>query len=340
MPAMRHYCTLFDVNYLGRGLALYFSLEQMAQPFQLHVFAFDDVTAAVLKRLRLPQMKVVSLQEFETPELLRIKPGRGKGEYCWTCTPAVIEHCLSNLDLPQCTYVDADLFFFSSPQPLFDEMGAASVMITDHRYTPAYDQTRASGRYCVQFMPFNNDARGRAVLGWWRERCIEWCFARIEDGKFGDQKYLDDWPSRFPGVHDLEHLGGGVAPWNVQQYQVKKDVAGLTLSKPGGSAVPLVFYHFHKLMLHQGGGVTLTSDYELSREVRALVYRPYIVALQQASQLVGQEFPGLDIHGRRPDPPPPDTPMRRFRRRFFGRGLYYPSTAFWMRGHSSDATTT
>ncbi len=36
-----------------------------------------------------------------------------------------------------------------------------SVLITDHRYTPIYDQSLKSGRYCVQFITFKNDKIGQ-----------------------------------------------------------------------------------------------------------------------------------------------------------------------------------
>ena len=76
--------------------------------------------------------------------------------------------------------------------------------------------------YNVQFMTFRRDARGLEALHWWRDRCIEWCYYRVEDGKLGDQKYLDDWPERFDGVHVLEHPGGGLAPWNVENYELAR----------------------------------------------------------------------------------------------------------------------
>ena len=73
----------------------------------------------------------------------------------------------------------------------------------------------------MQFMLFKNTEGGLKVLNWWRDCCLEWCYNRHEDGKFGDQKYLDDWTTRFKNIHVLRNLGGGLAPWNVQQYDFK-----------------------------------------------------------------------------------------------------------------------
>jgi hypothetical protein len=159
-------------------------------------------------------------------------------------------------------------------------MGSNSVLITEHRYTPKYDQSDTSGKYCVQFMTFKNDANGTKVLDWWTNACNEWCYDRKEDGKFGDQKYLDDWKTRFDGVYELQHLGGGVAPWNIQQYDfVAKADNGdkiYGIEKKTKKEFELVFYHFHGLKLLANNKVKLMPDYASSKQVRNLIYKPYI----------------------------------------------------------------
>ena len=69
-------------------------------------------------------------------------------------------------------------------------MGDKSILLTKHRYSPQYNKELKAGKYCVQFVTFKNDARALEALIWWRDRCLEWCYNRFEDGKFGDQLYL------------------------------------------------------------------------------------------------------------------------------------------------------
>ena len=215
---MLNFCTLFDSVYLSRGMAMYESLQRNCTNFHLYIFAFDDVCYQFFYQRQFPNITVISLREFEDDKLLMVKQTRSRGEYCWTCTPATIMYVLNTYHVDSCTYVDADLYFFSSPQILLDEVGSDSILLTEHRYTAKYDQSATSGKYCVQFVYFKNDDKGRRALQWWRNACLKWCYNKQEDGKFGDQKYLDDWMTRFEGVHELQHLGGGVAPWNMQQY--------------------------------------------------------------------------------------------------------------------------
>ena len=210
---MLNFCTLFNKHYLIRGITMFESLKTSQCIFHLYIFAFDLETYEILSKINDKYFTVISLAEFESDKLKNIKSSRTSQEYCWTCTPSVIYYVLSHFDLDHCIYLDADLYFFNSPKYLTDEMPQdRSVMITEHRYTKEYDQTSTSGKYCVQFIYFKNNLDGLYVLNWWKERCIEWCFNRVEDGKFGDQKYLDNWTSQFKGVHELNHLGGGIAP--------------------------------------------------------------------------------------------------------------------------------
>ena len=172
---MTNFCTLFNSNYLTRGLALYQSLEKVCPSFHLFVVAFDDWAYHYLKGEAMANMTVISLTEFEDSELLKVKPTRTAAEYCWTSTSSLILYCLEQFKLESCTYVDADMAFFQDPKALIDEAGLNSVIITEHRYSPEYDVSGSHGIYCVQFMFFRADTNGLKVLKWWRERCLEWC---------------------------------------------------------------------------------------------------------------------------------------------------------------------
>lgn len=294
-----NFCTLFNSNYLARGLTLYHSLEEVCADFHLYVFAFDKAAEDFLKAKNYPHLTVVGLSEFEDPELLRVKPTRSPAEFCWTCTPSTILYSIEKFGLDHCTYLDADMRFYHDPAILIKEMGAKDVLLTDHNYTASYDQSAVSGRFCVQFVLFRNTPNGMKALRWWRESCNEWCYARAEDGKFGDQKYLDDWETRFEGVHVLRHPGGGVAPWNVLRFDVfRKNKKPFIRVKETGEVFPLVFFHFHGVKFFTNKVVQLCGPaYDVHEDFRFDVYFPYLRELVHTEKSLRENGVAFDPNG-------------------------------------------
>lgn len=265
---MEHYVTLFNSLFLPQGLALHMSMERHIKEYTLWILCVDEETYQVLTVLSLSNVRLLQLSKLETEELLRVKKDRTIKEYCWTLTPFT-PRFVFDMDplVKRVTYVDADLWFRKNPMPIFREFDASgkTVMITDHAYEPEFDQSATSGQYCVQFMIFTRDG-GDIVRKWWEERCIEWCYAHFENGKLGDQKYLDDWPERFgEQVHVLQAKELALAPWNSMRFPYANSV----------------FYHFH--------GLRITSElrfniaiYPLPRALLREVYKPYCTDLRDS----------------------------------------------------------
>jgi hypothetical protein len=265
------------------------SLNTVCPDFHLYIFAFDERADSLLRKMLLEHVTIISLSDFEDEALLNIKESRSKGEYCWTCTSSTILYCIRHFQLAHCTYIDADLYFFSDPKVLIDEMGDKDVLITSHRYTPEFDQTDKSGKYCVQFMTFRNNENSLKILNWWRSVCLEWCFERYEDGKFGDQMYLDDWTTRFIGIHELKHLGGGVAPWNMQQYTfLRKDKKWIGTELATGKSFDLIFFHFFGMSTYKKGivGEYYFNTYPLSLMTKKYIYLPYFSQLRKQFRIL------------------------------------------------------
>lgn len=295
------FCTLFNQKFFSRGLALYNSLIRLEVDFQLYIFAFDQETEKYLSELNLKNVVVIGLKEFEDEELLKVKSTRTMQEYCWTCASSTIYYCLNNFQIDHCTYLDADIYFFSDPIILFNEFGNNSVMITEHKYAEEYDQTETSGKYCVQYISFKNDEIGREIIKYWRNACIEWCYARFEDGKFGDQKYLDDWTTRFKGVKVVENIGAGLAPWNVSKYDISSKNNQIKLKEINSEKIyDLVFYHFHDLKFKDDGEWYFVSGilgYKIWKDTLQSIYSRYLKELFHISNLhskkIFSDYPSL-----------------------------------------------
>ena len=51
---------------------------------------YDKKENEILEKFNLENVTLISLWEFESPELLKVKPTRSIAEYCWTCTSSTI----------------------------------------------------------------------------------------------------------------------------------------------------------------------------------------------------------------------------------------------------------
>ena len=260
---IEHYVTLFDSVFLPQGLALHHSLLEHGGDCILWVLCLDVDCLKILESFELPQMRLLDLSQLETPELLAVKPDRSRAEYCWTLTPWSIQWVLeTDSTVQRVTYLDADVFFLKSPDAIFSEFDASGcgVLITEHGYAPEYDQTPTSGRYCVQFLPVVRGL-GEPVLHWWRDRCLEWCFARCEEGLFGDQKYVERFEENFPGL--VLPIGPDCrfqAPWNCSIFKFSD----------------AVLFHFHSLRSLSSRLIRVSSGtYLLPQPTILYVYKPY-----------------------------------------------------------------
>ena len=286
---MRHFCTYFDINYLDRGITLYRSLEQHVPEFTLFVLCMDNHVEKALSKLDLSNITLIPLESLESddPALLNAKANRSRIEYYFTCTPCLPLFILKNFHgIDIITYLDADLFFFNSPEPLFQEMGGCSVAIISHRFPSKLKHFEQHGVFNVGWVSFRNDSSGLKCLEWWRQKCIEWCYDRVENGKFADQKYLDDWPQRFEGTRILGHLGANVAPWNLDDSEFSYQNGKISIN-----GNELIFFHFHGLKRvfyrvydpnFRPYGLRLSE----MPQVRRLIFEPYIKALKISATLI------------------------------------------------------
>lgn len=276
-------------------------LKKACPSFHLYVVAFNDDCYTYLRNSGIKNITPIALKEFEDEKLLEVKPTRSAAEYCWTCTPSVVLYCLRKYHLPSCTYVDADMIFYRDPGILLDEMAGDSILISEHRYSKEYDQSATHGKYCVQFMCFKDDPVGIEALLWWRERCLEWCYSYQEDGKFGDQKYLDDWTTRFKGVHVLQNPGAGIAPWNLQQFEFDVEDGQIVVTeKTTRNKYPLVFFHFHGLKFYTDNTVSLSGSlYEMKEDVKKIVYLRYVKQLMEIEGRLKSEGTSFNPTGAR-----------------------------------------
>jgi hypothetical protein len=121
--------------------------------------------------------------------------------------------------------------------------GNREILIHEHNYSAdRINWLEKSGRFNVGFVAGRNVNEFRRCLSKWRYQVIEDSSINYDKGICGDQKYLDNWPLLYNGLHISEEIGAGVAPWNLNNYTISWNG-----SMPFIDNERLIFYHFHGL---------------------------------------------------------------------------------------------
>jgi hypothetical protein len=293
---MKHVsCTLVDHRYMSRGLAMIRSLRRVVPDAQIWVLCLDSAALDMFRQIREPGVYPLALSEFEAgdPELVMAKAdGRSLIEYYFSAKPSLISHVMRAVpDVDYVTYLDSDLWFFADPAPAFAEAHDASALLTPHRFPETIRGHECFGRFNAGWLSFRRSQEGLAALQWWRARCLEWCFDRVDETnkRFADQRYLDQLIERFPRVHAVHHGGANLAPWNVGGYQLTLRNGSIMVGEE-----PLLFFHVHGVRpIGRNLYVTPQDIYRSPPDPiqREHIYRPYLKVLRSIERELGPLMP-------------------------------------------------
>lgn len=250
---MYNFCTLFDKNYLSRGLSLLESLTQYSANFKLYVLCLDDDVFNYFSSGNFETVLPIKLVDLEADNSLlsEAKLNRSRVEYYFTLSPCLPLYILKKFpEIPSICSLDSDIYFFAPPDPVFKILDHKSIIITPHKYPERLKSLGFGkfGLYNVSFQVFKNNETGLKCLKDWEKDCIDWCHDIPDEisGRFADQKYLDKWVDTYPGeVHVLDDAVSGLAAWNVDNYTFS--VTDDEVYVNGDQR--MIFYHFHYFKL-------------------------------------------------------------------------------------------
>ena len=295
---MNHYCTYFDRGYLAQGLALWTSLARHDAAAQLIVLALDEFTAEVFGALGEPRIRVLGRRELlaADPALAAVEATRSRAEFIFALTPCLVRHlCATRPEIDCIAYLDADLFLFGAPTPVWAALEGHSILIVPHRYPDWHDDAARYGTYNVGVVAFRRDASGCACVEWWRTQCLASTSLTADGERFGDQKYLDEWPRRFSGVVELAHSGVNVAPWNWARHRFECDDRGVWVD-----GRPLVIFHFAQFKRVSARWFDSGQlEYGIMPGwLRSRIYGEYWAGLQEAELAIRRARPEFSIPRR------------------------------------------
>jgi hypothetical protein len=289
----RHYATVCRDWQLP---VLFGSMLRHCQPFVLHVLAWDwDMSAFEGRRRTLarvhPETRIVTTwrKDFleRHPELEPAAlpgPRRSPIDTVATVRWQFFADIMEGTGLPL-TQLDGDTWFWSTPEPMFDEIGDARMAVSPHRIPSAsaclpgvtFESHGKYGIYNSGLVYFRDPGPARELArlnrGWSYTELRELADGRVV---FGDQGWLQQVAHHLR-AHVISHPGANLAPWNVHRYGI---VPG---EPPLVDLYPLILFHYSGFQIDEQREVTRWADagYALTGEQIRVFYAPYADAVRR-----------------------------------------------------------
>jgi hypothetical protein len=237
-------CTISTKSHLFKSFTL---LESVSEFSQTDLFCLITDSSETFEHSKFNFHWLKDLKSDSAEKLIKKYKD---DELRWSLKPVYIKFLLEQ-GYDKVIYVDNDIFFYSSPDFLFDKLDQNRFLLTPHFY-PANPQKNQNwleanfrvGLYNAGFIGANKDAI--PILEWWADCCYYNTKKAYWRGLYDDQKYLDLIPVIFENVEVIKHRGCNFAGWNCDVIDLKKDKEKLFIKND-----ELVFIHFAKLSMER-----------------------------------------------------------------------------------------
>lgn len=245
--------TIIAKNYLGLAGVLERSVRNSSD-CDFFIFIADEWEGAG----QLPSHVLIARQQVNISDVLWEKMAFQYNlvEFCTAIKPACFQFLFDKKQYEKVIYADPDVYFFGSPNDIFDQLDNASILLTPHllRLQPSLKKDYPdhlfllNGTFNLGFLALKSGETTSRFLPWWHNRLLGECYFDNDKGMATDQKWISLLPSYFsPEEMKVSfHRGMNVAPWNFDERELVPVSGGWRVRDRGadGPGDPLLFVHF------------------------------------------------------------------------------------------------
>lgn len=283
------YFTLSDANFSPRAFAMLKSLREFDSISTIFLFVIGEISPNLRIEFEKIHVEIKSVNEILPSEILsHVQNSRSYLSTLWTYPALILDREIEKKsDWTDIVYLDADLYFFGSPEVCWKEIPQGNIAIVRHNFSERLAELFPdSGEFNVSWVSMPVNDIGRKCARKWAEECYSLCpDTPIQlNGRtiYGDQRYLDTWPTTFKNsLTILENPGIGLAPWNFENYEISPNRPWTVDGKN------LIFYHFSS---HQFGfkfARRMGRTYSQVSEIPIGLYKEYENQLKQSVKVLG-----------------------------------------------------
>jgi len=275
------FCTLFSEKYLLQGLALITSIKRHHSNSKIWVLALDEKTHLALEELSLEN--VILLSNYDREQILnyftKFQETRSYAESIFTTKPYFLSQVLEKVEEDEfLTYVDADTFLFDTLTLDTLTSMRADILLSPHYFNSNSSKNLVYGYFNAGLVGFKNNEIGKLAARKWVKLCAEWCYLKLDNDRFADQKYLESIDSEWRSHCHYFEFGINFSTWSFSEnlnFEFANKFNYVNSNK-------IVLFHFHGFKISK---IFLRTEFNRygkfnnSKSLFKTIYLPYISEL-------------------------------------------------------------
>ncbi len=267
--------------YVSRCLVLIESI--IKYEVNIFILCFDaDAEKLIKKNINSKKIFIFNYKEILSfdKSLKKINRSRKLIDKIVTSRPIFLRYINNKFKSKDIFLLDSDIYFFSNPRLLLKYTQKSSVAYCEHDFSRNKIKLNKNyGEFNGGFVYVRFDKNGKKFLLNWSKLCKKWCEFDSKEGKFSDQKYLEDLSKKINNLKILKRPEINLAPWNIEgkKIELKKKQVYVNNNK-------LIFFHFHGLrQISKNFYILGVSNYNfiLPNELKKILFYNYIKKLKK-----------------------------------------------------------